>query len=243
MIELHSISKSFGEQEILRDISLKVVEGDKLAVIGQSGIGKSVMMKLMTGLLKPSNGKVLIDEVDVTAFTPRQWNPLLRDFGVVFQGAALFDSLTILENVGIRLYEERNLQKEVILQQVSDALRSVGLKPEEVLSKYPSEISGGMQKRAGIARAIVHRPKYVFYDEPTTGLDPINSERIDALMQELSSEKGRTSIIITHDMHTVKEIASKVAMIHDKHLHFFGTPKELYASNDPVVRAFLQRTR
>lgn len=241
MITLESVWKGFHGQSILEDISLTIPNGSKLCVIGQSGIGKSVMMKLMTGLLTTDKGRIQIDGADVTAFRPKEWNAVLKDFGVVFQGAALFDSLRVWENVGIRMIEERTEKQSAIMNRVAESLEQVGLNPAEVLQKYPAELSGGMQKRVGIARAIVNRPKYLFYDEPTTGLDPVNSTRIDELMNALAQEPGRTSIIITHDMHTVKTIATQVAMLHERRLHFDGTPAEFLASTDPEIQRFLAR--
>ncbi|MBL0018003.1 MAG: ATP-binding cassette domain-containing protein [Bacteroidetes bacterium] len=241
MITLKSVWKGFQDQSILEDISLSIPNGEKLCVIGQSGIGKSVMMKLMVGLLQPDKGEIWIEGQNVTEFRPKDWTPILRDFGVVFQGAALFDSLNVLENVGIRMIEERSAKPAEIKERVAESLKQVGLEPNEVLTKYPSELSGGMQKRVGIARAIVNKPKYIFYDEPTTGLDPVNSGRIDELMNTLAQEQGRTSIIITHDMYTVKTIATQVAMIHDRRLHFHGTPKEFLDSQDPEIQRFLAR--
>lgn len=242
MIELNGVWKGFGEQQILEDISFQINEGDRLCIIGQSGSGKSVTMKIMTGILKADKGSVLIDGEDVTKFRPKDWTKVLVNFGVVFQGAALFDSLSVLENVGLRLFEDRKFSREKITSLARESLSQVGLDPDTVMPKYPSELSGGMQKRVGVARAIVHKPQYVFYDEPTTGLDPVNSGLIDDLMHELSLQEGRTSIIITHDMFTVKTIATKVAYIHNRRLHFFGTPEELFASKDPDVVAFLARS-
>jgi phospholipid/cholesterol/gamma-HCH transport system ATP-binding protein len=242
MITLKSVWKGFQGQSILENISLSIPNGEKLCVIGQSGIGKSVMMKLMVGLLQPDKGEIWIEGTNVTEFRPKDWTPILREFGVVFQGAALFDSLNVLENVGIRMIEERSAKPAEIKERVAESLKQVGLEPNEVLSKYPSELSGGMQKRVGIARAIVNKPKYIFYDEPTTGLDPVNSGRIDELMNSLAQEKGRTSIIITHDMYTVKTIATQVAMIHDRRLHFHGTPQAFLGSQDPEIQKFLARS-
>jgi phospholipid/cholesterol/gamma-HCH transport system ATP-binding protein len=241
MITLKGIWKGFQGQSILEDISFSIAEGERLCVIGQSGIGKSVLMKLITGLLEPDRGEIWIDGAEVTKFRPQDWNKLLLDFGVVFQSAALFDSLSVYENVGIRMIEERQLKPAQIAERVADSLQLVGLEPKEVMQKFPSELSGGMQKRVGIARAIVNRPKYIFYDEPTTGLDPVNSGRIDDLMHSLAQEQGRTSIIITHDMYTVKTIATRVAFIHEKKLHFHGTPAELFASSDAEIGRFLAR--
>ena len=242
MITLKSVWKGFQGQSILENISLSIPNGEKLCVIGQSGIGKSVMMKLMVGLLQPDKGEIWIEGTNVTEFRPKDWTPILREFGVVFQGAALFDSLNVLENVGIRMIEERSAKPAEIKERVAESLKQVGLEPNEVLSKYPSELSGGMQKRVGIARAIVNKPKYIFYDEPTTGLDPVNSGRIDELMNSLAQEQGRTSIIITHDMYTVKTIATQVAMIHDRRLHFHGTPEAFLESQDPEIQKFLARS-
>lgn len=221
---------------------MEIPDGEKLCIIGESGIGKSVMLKIMTGLLVADRGEIVIDGMDVTRFRPKDWNRLLLDFGVVFQAAALFDSLTVYENVGIRMIEERALKSAAIAERVAESLVQVGLDPAEVMQKYPAALSGGMQKRVGIARAIVNRPKYIFYDEPTTGLDPVNSGRIDALMQSLAREKGRTSIIITHDMYTVKTIATKVAFLYDHKLHFLGTPQQLAESQDPEIQKFLARS-
>lgn len=243
MIELRNVTKHFGKLEVLNDLSLTIGKGERLCVIGKSGTGKSVLMKLVTGLLNADGGNILIEGEEVTNFRPEEWNHLMKHFGVVFQGSALFDSLTVEENVGIRLIEERILPPEQIRMQVADALSQVGLKPLEVLEKYPSELSGGMRKRVAVARAIVHKPAYVFYDEPTTGLDPINSQLIDDLVESLSTEPDRTSILITHDMYTVKHIATRVAMIHETRLHFVGTPTEFFASEDVVIREFLRRTK
>lgn len=241
MIALQSISKGFQDQSVLEDITFRIADGEKLCIIGQSGSGKSVLLKLMTGLLQADAGQLWLDGEEATRFTTKQWNRALLDFGVVFQGAALFDSLTVYENVGIRMIEEGGIAKAEMLERVRKSLEQVGLEPDEVLQKYPAQLSGGMQKRVGIARAIVNRPRYIFYDEPTTGLDPVNSDRIDDLMNALSQEAGRTSVIVTHDMYTVKTIATQVAFIHNRNLHFFGPPAALFASEDAEVAKFLAR--
>lgn len=242
MIELRKVWKGFSGQSILEDLSFTVEQGEKLCIIGKSGGGKSVSLKLMTGLLEPDQGDVLINGENTRAFQAKDWARVLTDFGVVFQGAALFSSLSVFENVGIRLLEERKYSKTQIRDMAAAALASVGLDPAVVMDKFPAELSGGMQKRVGVARAIVHEPRYLFYDEPTTGLDPVSSGMIDELMDSLSRTPGRTSIIITHDMYTVKTIASKVIFIHDRKLHFNGTPEALFASKDPVIQAFLSRS-
>lgn len=213
-----------------------------MCIVGKSGSGKSVLMKLMIGLLELEEGEVKFDERSVREFRDRDWKELMQEVGVVFQHAALFDSLDVLENVGIRLFEERKAKPEEIRKIVLQALEAVGL-AEETLHKFPSELSGGMQKRVGIARAVIHHPKYLFYDEPTTGLDPLTAETIDDLITTQAEEPGRTSIIITHDLATVRDIASKVAMIHEKKLHFFGTPDEFFDSEDPIIKRFLRRNQ
>ncbi len=242
MIALKSISKGFSGQSILEDISFEIENDDRLCIIGQSGSGKSVTMKLMTGLLVPDSGEIWVDDQNVTQFTTQEWNEKLINFGVVFQGAALFDSLNVLENVGIRMIEERLLPEAEIKERVEQSLKLVGLDPDQMLMKFPSELSGGMQKRVGIARAIVNQPRYLFYDEPTTGLDPINANLIEALIADLADKSNMTSVVITHDMHMVKTIATKVAFIHEKKLHFFGTPTEMLASSDDIIQAFLSRS-
>jgi phospholipid/cholesterol/gamma-HCH transport system ATP-binding protein len=242
MIEFQGVGKSFGGQQVLRGISCIIPDGAKACIIGGSGSGKSVMMKLLLGLEHPDAGSIRIDGADIGAFRPADWGRTLAQFGVVFQGAALFDSLTVLENVGIRLYESGSASPQAIRAAVLGALEQVGL-GEAQLHKYPSELSGGMRKRVGIARAILQRPRYLIYDEPTTGLDPVSSLLIDRLMQELAREPHRTSIIITHDMATVELLADLVIMIANHTLHFTGPPEALFASDDPVIRNFLARGR
>lgn len=198
-------------------------------------------MKIMTGLLSADAGTVLLQGTDMTRATRQKWNARMASIGVVFQGSALFDSLTVLENVGIRMFEQRNRSAAEIRDLVIQALESVGL-DSQVLGKYPSELSGGMQKRVAIARAIIHTPALLFFDEPTSGLDPVTSDRIDDLIRSVSEQKGRTSVIITHDMVTVKRMATHVAFIHAGKLHFEGTPEALFHSSDPDIQHFLSRT-
>ncbi|MCB9233059.1 MAG: ATP-binding cassette domain-containing protein [Bacteroidia bacterium] len=242
MIVLENVSKSFADLEVLQEIGFSIAKGEKLCIIGKSGSGKSVLMKLITGLLQPETGKIYVDEVEISRLRESQLSPVLTKFGVVFQGAALFDSLNVLQNVGIKLFEERKLPRELIREKVIESLEQVGLN-ESILHKFPAELSGGMRKRVGIARAVILKPPYIFYDEPTTGLDPVNSEVIDNLIQQLSLEKDRTSVVITHDLATVRKIATKVALIHEKKLHFWGTAEELFSANEPVIQEFLSRSR
>jgi len=199
------------------------------------------LVKLILGLLPLDDGDIYVEGQSIRAFSKQDWQRLLKKFGVVFQGAALFDSLTILENVGIRLFEAHQLTRPRIQDLVVEALEKVHLSAD-ILHKYPSELSGGMRKRVGISRAIIHEPQYLVFDEPTTGLDPINSGAIDELIDELAQKPERTSIIITHDMYTVGQIASQVAMIHEQRLLYDGSGADFLRSHKPEIQAFLARS-
>ncbi|MEL6671755.1 MAG: ATP-binding cassette domain-containing protein [Bacteroidota bacterium] len=240
MIALRGVGKRFGDREILRDIQLDIPEGSRFCVVGGSGSGKSVLIKMIMGLESISEGDILIDGNSVLAFDQEDWRKTLEDFGVVFQGAALFDSLTIQENVGIKLYEQRTLSPSHIRDLVVQALEKVAL-DARILKQYPGELSGGMKKRVGIARAIIHQPKYLVYDEPGTGLDPLSAGLVDDLMLDLSKESGRTSIIVTHDMQTVRRLASQVAMLHDQQLLFKGPVSAFLAEDKAEIQQFLSR--
>jgi phospholipid/cholesterol/gamma-HCH transport system ATP-binding protein len=242
MIELKNIYKSFGENEVLKGVSARIAEGARTCLVGGSGAGKSVMLKIILGLLEPDEGEVVIGNRSTRNFSKQDWNQLMHDFGVVFQGAALFDSLTVFENVGIRFLEERSLSEAALRERVADALQAVHLSPE-IMDRYPAALSGGMRKRVGIARAVIHRPSYLIYDEPTTGLDPVTSGATDDLMEELSQAPGQTSLIVTHDILTVKKIATQVLMLNQGKLVFDGTPEAFFASDQPEVEAFLRRSR
>ena len=194
----------------------------------------------MLGLEKPDQGKVFIEGRDTAPFRKKDWDRLMHEFGVVFQGAALFDSLSVLENVGIRLFEERILRPQDIREKVVTALEKVKLNPD-ILLKYPNELSGGMQKRVGIARAIIHQPRFLLYDEPTSGLDPISAEAIDKLMLELSDDPERTSIMVTHDLASLRRLATQVVMIHDRKILFDGSPEDFFGHSHPEIKAFVSR--
>lgn len=243
MIQLHNVHKAFGRLEVLRGVDLQVPDGEKLFIVGGSGTGKSVLTKLILGLEQPDQGQIEIDGRDIRRFTRQAWQEVLQQFGVVFQGAALFDSLDVLENVGIRLYESRDVKTDEIRQRVVEALRQVNLSAD-ILDKYPAELSGGMRKRVGIARAIIEEPRYLFYDEPTTGLDPASSEVIDTLIESLAQRRpGRTSLVITHDMRSVRRLATRVVMIYQAEIRFDGPADAFFRSQDEVIAAFLARER
>ncbi|MCC6865549.1 MAG: ABC transporter ATP-binding protein [Ignavibacteria bacterium] len=242
MIEIKNLYKSFGKKEVLRGVDLVIEEGKTNVIIGASGCGKSVLLKHIVGLLKPDKGNILIDGEDITKMNEKDVYKIRKKFGFLFQSAALFDSMTVGENVGIALRENTSTPKSEIKNIVSEKLRLVDLPGTESL--MPSELSGGMKKRVGLARALATDPLYILYDEPTTGLDPITSETIDELMDTVARSKAPkvTSIIVTHDIFTVYEIGDSVAMMFEGKVHFNGTPEELRKTEDPIVRQFLERT-
>tara|TARA_R110002096_G_scaffold316418_2_gene510890 strand:- start:598 stop:1338 length:741 start_codon:yes stop_codon:yes gene_type:complete len=234
MITLENLSKSFGSNHVLRDVSLHVPKGQSLVVIGGSGSGKSVLIKCILGLVTPDAGRVIIDRQDVTQ-TDRA--SLLHRFGMLFQAGALFDSLPVWQNVGFRLLRGPDSRKEV-REIAIEKLRRVGLEAD-VADKIPAELSGGMQKRVGLARAIAADPEIIFFDEPTTGLDPIMAGVINDLIREITTEMGATTITITHDMSSVRAIADRVAMLHDGIVQWAGPIGMLDDSNDAYVAQFI----
>ncbi len=242
MIEIKNLKKSFGKKEVLRGVNLNIDNGKTTAVIGSSGCGKSVLLKHIVGLLKPDDGSILIDNEDITKMNEKEVYRVRNKFGYLFQGAALFDSMTVGENIGLGLKENTNTAPAEIEKIVAEKLSLVNLSGTEKL--MPSELSGGMRKRVGLARALACSPQYILYDEPTTGLDPITSETIDQLIYSLAkNEKLQvTSIVVTHDIFSVYEVADTVAMMDNGIIHFEGTPEELRTTKDPIVREFLERT-
>ncbi len=255
MIELHNITKRFGSKVVLDNVSLRIFPAQTTCIIGRSGSGKTVLLKHIVGLLRPDSGSVIIDGRDVTRASRSEWFELRRRFGYVFQGAALFDSLTVFENVVLSLYEHDIRSPELLHREAQRVLSAVQLLPpleeahtlefqreyEALCRKYPAELSGGMRKRVGIARALVGQPEYIFYDEPTSGLDPITSEQIDVLIAELAQRLRVTSVVITHDLFTVFRVAQRVALIEEGRLLFSGTPAEMLRSPEPIVQRFLER--
>ena len=241
MIEIANLHKSFGSNYVLRGVNLIIREGESLAIIGKSGCGKSVMLKHIVGLLIPDEGEVKIEGQSLNDVDQKQLYKLRRKFGFLFQGAALFDSMTVFENVSLPLVENNlGYSKEEVDKIVAEKLELVELPGTQKLK--PAELSGGMKKRVGLARALVTNPDYILYDEPTAGLDPVMSDSIDDLIKDLNEKINVTSIIVTHDMFSVKNCADKVAMMHDGKIYFTGTPQELLDSSDTVIQNFIKRT-
>lgn len=241
MIEINNLHKSFGSNRVLTGVNLNIKKGETIVIIGRSGCGKSVLIKHIVGLLRPDEGYVKVEDQRVDELSESELYNLRRKFGFLFQGAALFDSMTVEENVSLPLTESvKGKEPEQVYRIVNEKLSLVGL--SDFGSLKPAELSGGMKKRVGLARALVTNPDYILYDEPTTGLDPIMSDSIDELIRELSDKLNVTSIVVTHDMYSVKNIADKVAMMHDGKIYFVGNPEELTKSEDKVIKDFIRRT-
>ena len=242
MIEYIDVHKAF-DAPVLTGVSLSVETGETLSIVGPSGTGKSVLLKTTNGLLVPDRGDVRIDGVSVYHAEREQLTAIRRKVGYVFQYAALFDSMTVFENVctGLPDGEARRARTPEVLRKVCDSLEDVNLDPALVLHKLPSELSGGMRKRVGVAPAIVARPEILLYDEPVTGLDPINSAAISRLILEIRERTHVTSIVVTHDIEQALEISDRVALLTHGKLRFVGKPAAFRASGDPVVRAFADR--
>jgi phospholipid/cholesterol/gamma-HCH transport system ATP-binding protein len=238
VIKLIDVHKSFGSKKVLEGFTLDVNEGETMVIIGYSGTGKSVAIKHIVGLLEPDSGTVFVDGQEVPTLTRDQLYALRSHIGYVFQFAALFDSLNICENVAMGLRKEGGHTEREILQRVGEALELVDLPGVE--SKFPAELSGGMRKRVGIARAIARQPKYMLYDEPTTGLDPVTSAIIDQLMIRMREKLGVTSIVITHDMRSAYTVGSRIAMLYEGKVRQVGTVDEIQHTHDPVVRQFIE---
>ncbi len=238
MIVLDNIHKAFGPKQVLRGFSLEVPEGETVAIIGYSGTGKSVAIKHIVGLLEPDQGTVFVDGLEVPALGRQELYELRAKIGYVFQFAALFDSLSVGDNVAMGLRRLGHLAERDIEARVHEALALVDL--PDAAQILPIELSGGMRKRVGIARAIALRPKYLLYDEPTTGLDPVTSAVINELMLRMQRTLGVTSIVITHDMHSAYTVATRIAMLYDGKVRQVGTVDEITQSSDPVVRGFVE---
>lgn len=238
MIALKSLVQGFGDNRVLRGLDLTIDDGETMVVIGASGCGKSVMLKCIIGLLKVDSGAIMVDGKDVTQIGVKELYGLRKRFGMVFQSSALFDSLSVGENLSLALREHTDNPSERIGEIVEEKLGLVGLSGTEHLR--PAELSGGMKKRVAIARAIVMEPDYVLYDEPTTGLDPITADRIDDLIRDLQSKLSITTIAVTHDMKSAYKIADRIAMLHQGKIIFSGTPDETKEVENPVVKQFIE---
>lgn len=238
MIRLDNVHKAFGPKQVLTGFTLDVREGDIVVILGYSGTGKSVAIKHIVGLLEPDEGTVFVDGREVPRLTRSELYDLRSKIGYVFQFAALFDSLTVGENVAMGLRKQRRLTESEIADRVHEALDLVDL--PDAGAQMPSDLSGGMRKRVGIARAIALRPKYLLYDEPTTGLDPVTSAVIDELMLRMQRQLGVTSIVITHDLRTAWTVGTRIAMLYEGKVRQVGTPDQMQGSTDPVVRQFIE---
>jgi phospholipid/cholesterol/gamma-HCH transport system ATP-binding protein len=238
MIRLVDVYKAFGPKRVLEGFTLDVVEGETMVIIGYSGTGKSVAIKHIVGLLEPDSGSVMVDDFEVPSLSRRELYQLRARIGYVFQFAALFDSFTIGENVAMGLRKQQELTEREIQERVYEALDLVDLPNVEL--RFPAELSGGMRKRVGIARAIALRPKYILYDEPTTGLDPVTSAVIDQLMIRMRDRLGVTSIVITHDMRSAYTVGTRIAMLYEGRVRQVGTVEEIQRTSDPVVRQFIE---
>ena len=238
IITLSNVYKSFGDKHVLQGLDLTIFEGETFVILGPSGCGKSVSLKIITGLLKPDAGNIFVKDQCINSMNERELNSVRMDFGMLFQNAALFDSLTVGENVSFGLKEHANYSKEEIQEIVNEKLNMVGL--PGISSKMPSELSGGMRKRVGLARAIALKPKIIFYDEPTTGLDPIMSTEIDMLVLKLQKELKVTSVVITHDMKSAFRIADRVGLHYDGKIWEVSTPEEFQLSQNPFVQKFIK---
>lgn len=241
MINLVDIYKSFRNNVVLNGLDLLIEVGKVTVIIGQSGGGKSVLLKHMIGLIRPDKGKVEIDGQDITAFNERQLNEIRKRFGMLFQEAALFDSMTVGQNVAFPLIEHTKLPKSTIREIVSEKLAHVGLRGVE--DKMPSELSGGMKKRVGLARAIALEPEIILFDEPTTGLDPIMADAIDQLIVDIQSRLNVTCVVISHDITGTFKIAHKIAMLYQGKIIEYGTPEEIKNGRNPILKQFLEGKR
>ena len=243
MIEIKNISKSFIDKDrqiinsVIDDVSITINKGESVAIIGKSGIGKSVLLKHIIGLVKPDQGSVFIDKTDINLISFKELQKIRSSIGMVFQFGALLDSMNVEQNIGLALNKFSKLSKKSIKDKISEALQSVDMKGTEKL--MPSELSGGMKKRIGIARAIALEPKYLLYDEPTTGLDPITTENINFLIKKIHNRGNVTSIMVTHELRTVYYVADRVIMLDKKKVIFDNKPSELINSNKEIVQKFI----
>jgi phospholipid/cholesterol/gamma-HCH transport system ATP-binding protein len=241
MIEINNLHKSFGNNNVLRGVNLTIETGETIVIIGKSGCGKSVLLKHIVGLIVPDSGFIKVEDQTINELNIKDLYKLRKKFGFLFQGAALFDSMTVEENISLALVESDNsFSSQEIKTMVREKLEMVDMPGTQNLK--PAELSGGMKKRVGLARALITNPDYILYDEPTTGLDPIMADSIDILIKDLTEKLNVTSIVVTHDMYSVKNVANKVAMMNDGKIYFIGSQEDLIISDDPVIQEFIKRT-
>jgi phospholipid/cholesterol/gamma-HCH transport system ATP-binding protein len=237
MIAVHGLVKSIGIQEVLRGVDLDVARGETLAIIGRSGGGKSVLLKHLIGLMRPDTGEIWVEGQNITGMSERQLASIRQKVGILFQGSALFDSMTVAENIAFPLREAGEHDPKVLRKKVSEILEVMELQGEE--EKMPVNLSGGMKKRVGLARSIIRQPSCILYDEPTSGLDPVVSDSINRLIRRLQRRLGVTSIVVTHDMKNAFDVADYIAYLHEGRIYFHGTPTELKDSSDSILQDFL----
>ena len=237
MIEVRDLKRSFGSNRILDGVSFRIEKGESVVIIGRSGGGKSVLLKHLIALLMPDSGEVLIDGENIVDMNERELLRVRHKFGMLFQGAALFDSMTVAENVAFAFRRDRSLPEDEVKKKVCEALEMVDLPGTQ--EKKPSELSGGMRKRVGLARAIIYQPQIVLYDEPTTGLDPIVSDSIDQLIARVRDRLDVTTVVVTHDMRSARRLGQRIMMLHDRKIYVTGTADEIFQSQDPIVRRFI----
>jgi phospholipid/cholesterol/gamma-HCH transport system ATP-binding protein len=238
MIKLVNLRKRFGEKEVTRGVNLEIPDGKMTCIIGRSGEGKSVLLKQIIGLISPTSGSILVNGIDITKLSERELATCFQQFGYVFQFAALLDSLTVYENIAITLIENQHMPVEKIRTLVQEKLGLVNL-PDDTLTKYPSELSGGMKKRVGLARTLITNPKIILYDEPTTGLDPITAHVIHELMYDMQIKLKLTSVVVTHDIELFK-YADFIALLHDGTIKYYGDAKTIWESDNPYIYQFIR---
>lgn len=237
MIEVRDLKKSFGKQKVLDGVTFRIEAGESVVVVGRSGCGKSVLLKHLIGLIRPDSGEVIIDDDHLDRMDERQLLVVRRKFGMLFQSAALFDSLNVAENISFVLRRERQLSEKEISERVEEVLEMVEL--PGIQAKKPSELSGGMRKRVGLARAIIYKPEILLYDEPTTGLDPVVSDSIDQLIIRVREKLKITTVVVTHDTRSMRRVGQRILMMVNGKIYAAGTPDEIFSSEDPVIHRFV----
>src|SRR6266446_3912469 len=237
MIAVRALTKKIGQQEILRGVDLEVATGETLAIIGRSGGGKSVLLKHLVGLMQPDTGEIWIQGQNIIGMSERQLGEIRKKVGILFQGGALFDSMTVEDNIAFPLREAGERDPKVLRAKVAEMLEVMEMEGQE--DKMPESLSGGMKKRVGLARAIIRRPSCVLYDEPTSGLDPMVADSINRLIRRLQQRLGVTSVVVTHDMKSAFDVANHIAYLHEGRIYFYGTPIQLQQARDPILQDFL----